>query len=121
MKPKNLVLIAGAALSFIVGAVDQYVFPGSANTPFDIASLFLFAFLIFWWFRLDTRDRGFNRTSGLTLAVVALAAIALPYYFFKSRGAKGGFVALGCFLLAIVASGLLTVAGQYATYFSLQA
>jgi hypothetical protein len=120
MKPKNLVLVAAATLSFLVGAANQYVFPGAASTPFDVASLIFFAFFLFWWFRLDTQERGFKRTSGLTLAVVGLAVIALPYYFFKSRGAKGGFVALGCFLLVIVASGVLTLAGQYATYFGLQ-
>ena len=77
--------------------------------------------MLFYWFRLDAEERGFSRSAGLTIAVVGLALVALPYYFFKSRGAKGGFIATGYFLLAVIASGVLTVAGTYATYFGIQA
>jgi hypothetical protein len=54
------------------------------------------------------------------VGVVGLGLIALPYYFFRSRGARGGATALALALLCLVAMGLLTTAGEYATYYGWQ-
>jgi hypothetical protein len=115
MKSKSAVLIAIAVLSFISGAVVQYL--NRAGSPMEFVFLGLAAFLIFYWYHIDTEERGYRRTSLLNISVIALAVVALPYYFFRSRGTKGGFVAVGFFVLAFVGAGILTVAGQYATYY----
>ena len=56
----------------------------------------------------------------LNVGVIAVAVIALPYYFFRSRGAKGGFRALGLFIVAVVASYLLDMAGGLLIYYAVQ-
>jgi hypothetical protein len=117
---KNVVLLILAALSFVYGAVSQYLFPGRVQPPSDLAFVPLFALLIFIWYRLDTDQRAYRRTPLLNVGVVALAVFALPYYFFRSRGARGGFLALGLFTLCLVAAVLITVAGQYFAYYVLQ-
>jgi len=96
----------------------QYI--QSKDSPIEFLFLGFAAFLIFAWYRLDTEERGYHRSPLLNVAVIALAILALPYYFFSSRGIKGGFVALGLFVLAFVAAGVLTVIGQYTTYYVLQ-
>ena len=54
------------------------------------------------------------------MALVALGALALPYYLFRTRGAKGGFIALGW--LFLIGSGIvvLNLVGMYTTFYALQ-
>jgi hypothetical protein len=117
---KSMVLMLVALASFLSGAVGQYHWPGSMQAPSDLWFLAVFALLGFAWYRLDSDQRSYRRTPLLNVAVIAIAAIALPYYFFRSRGAKRGFMALGVFILFVLASGLLTMAGSYFTYYVLQ-
>lgn len=74
------------------------------------------AFLIFAWYRIDSEQRSYKRSTWLNICVVALAIFAMPYYFFRSRGVRGGLVASGVFLLAFVGSIFLTGAGHFAVY-----
>lgn len=77
--------------------------------------------LIFAWYRLDSDQRGFRRSPGLNIGIIAVAIVGLPYYLFRSRGAKRGFMAT-CAVLAIYAvSVALYVGGIYIAYFGLQA
>ena len=54
------------------------------------------------------------------MGVVALAIVALPYYFFRSRGLKRGALATLLFFLAAIGYGVFCVAGQYAVWYGLQ-
>ncbi|WP_460834774.1 hypothetical protein [Lysobacter humi (ex Lee et al. 2017)] len=89
-------------------------------SPVDLWLLPAFALMIFWWYRTDTSERNYKRTPWLNVSVIAVAALALPYYFFRSRGFKRGAVATLALILAMIASGLLTLGGQYAAYYGLQ-
>lgn len=120
MSSKNKVLIALAFLSLLTGVVDQYFYPNHELPPTAIAFMMVAVFLIFLWYRLDTAQTGYKRSPWLNVAVVGLNIVALPYYFFRSRGAKRGFIATGLFLLAHVASVVLTFSGSYLTYYVLQ-
>ena len=120
MQPKQLAVLGLAALSFASGAAGQYLYPGQNVSPVDLWVLPGFAFLIFWWYRLDSSQAGYKRTPWLNVGVIAIAALALPYYFFRSRGFKRGSLATLVLFGAIAASGLLTLGGQYATYLGLQ-
>jgi hypothetical protein len=120
MSSKNYVLVAIAVASFVCGVVGQYFYPEALQRPSDFWFLGLFAFLIFAWYVFDTNQRAYRRTPMLNVCVVALAGIALPYYFFRSRGAKGGFIALALFVLAFLGSSALTIAGEYFAYHALQ-
>ena len=120
MKPKTWTLVAYAALSLVTGAASQYVYPGRETTVFDYVSLPVFLLLTFLWYRLDAAERGYRRSSMLNIGVVGLTAVALPYYFFKSRGAKGGLLATGGALLMLVLSGTLSYLGSWAVFEGLQ-
>ena len=117
MESKTVVLVAIAVLSFISGAVVQYTH--RRDSLLQPLFLLIGAFLIFLWYYRDTEERGFRRTPLLNIGVIAVAIVALPYYFFRSRGVKGGFFALGLFILVLIGSGVLTVTGQYATHYFL--
>ena len=45
----------------------------------------------------------------------------MPYYFFRTRGFKGGLVSTGLALLLMVGTGVLTDLGKLTAWYSLQA
>lgn len=120
MTSKTWVLVAFLVLSFVVGVVGQYYYPGMDLSPADMWFLPVFAFLVFLWYRIDSEQRSFKRSPWLNIGVIAIAIIALPYYFFRSRGFKGGALATFLMLLVFIFSGALTVAGQFSAYYGLQ-
>ena len=120
MGPKGIVLAILAIGSLASGAVDQYFYPGVQFPPTALAFAVICVALIFAWFRLDSTQVGYKRTPWLNVGVIALGIIALPYYFFRSRGAKRGAIATAGMLLAYFSSLALSVAGAYATYYGLQ-
>ncbi|MBL8257168.1 hypothetical protein J2X02_001862 [Pseudoxanthomonas japonensis] len=120
MNPKSAVWVAGAVLSVVAGTTAQYVYPHAESSPVDIVVTILGVLLIFVWYRFDAAQSGYRRNLGLDIAVIAIALIGLPYYFFRSRGAKRGLIATGLFLLTIIGFSLLTAAGRLAVYHGLQ-
>lgn len=120
MNPKNIILLVLAALAFLTGSVGQYIAPGKPYPPTEMAFMLVGSVLVFVWYHIDSQQRSYKRSAWLNIGVVGLALFALPYYFFRSRGAKNGLLATGLFLLMLVASFALTSAGQYATYYTLQ-
>jgi len=104
------------ALAFGVGLAGSGPSPteNSANFLLVIEAVGAIA-LIVAWFTLDARSRGYRQTWALRLAMVALTALALPYYLLRSRGARGGVKALAGAILVFVASMLcLGLAGHIA-------
>ena len=120
MNPKLLTLLALVTVSFAQGAVGQFIYPGRIYTKSDLIFALAGAILIFVWYRLDANERGYRRSPWLSIAVVGVTIVALPYYFFRSRGARGGSIALGISLICAVCLGLITTAGEYVTYYALQ-
>ena len=120
MSPKNVVLSSLAVGSFASGAIDQYFYPGVEFPPTALVFALIFIILIFAWYRIDSTQVGYPRSPWLNVGVIALGIVALPYYFFRSRGAKRGIVATGVMLLGFIAASGLTAAGSYAAYYGLQ-
>ncbi len=120
MSPKGIVLATLAVGSLVSGAADQYFYPGVQFPPTALAFAVIWVAMIFAWFRMDSIQVGYKRTPWLNVGVIALGIVALPYYFFRSRGARRGALATIAMLLAYVVSGALSVAGSYATYYGLQ-
>ena len=117
---KTMLLICFAVASFISGATDQFFYPGEASPPTAIIYAIVAVFLIFLWYRQDSDEIGYPRSRLLSIGIVGFALVALPYYLCRSRGAKRGAVATGLMLLVAVASGALSLAGAYASYYGLQ-
>lgn len=120
MSQKNAVLVALAAVALISGVANQYFYPGRPFPPTTLWFLAAGALLIFAWYCFDARQIGYHRSPWLDVAVVAVAFVALPYYFFRSRGARKGLVATILFVLAGIAYSALTILGQYAAHVALQ-
>ena len=120
MSQKTLILALLAIAAFADGAIGQFIAPGQLYPKSVIAFMLIDTALIFIWYRIDSTQRGYRRTPWLNIGVIGLSIIALPYYFFRSRGARGGFVALGLFFACVVLFGAIGTAGEYAIYYGLQ-
>ena len=121
MRSKPFIVVLLFIASFLSGAIDQYFYPGQPWPPTAVAFTVVGALLIFIWYRIDSAELNYKRSPWLNIAVVALAVVALPYYFFRSRGAKRGSIATIVLLASFILSGILSMGGMYATYYGLQA
>jgi hypothetical protein len=119
-RSKLLVIILLAIASFLSGAAAQYYEPDVPFGKVGLASTFAAAVLIFSWFRLDAEERGYERSIGLNIAVLAFALFAIPYYFFKSRDLKPASVATLAFIVLLVALYLLDWLGAIVVWATLQ-
>lgn len=120
MSSKTWTIVAFILTGLIAGVLGQYFYPGAEFVPSDLWLMPVFVFLIFLWYRLDSNSLSFRRTRWLSLGIIAIAIVALPYYLFLSRGLKRGLVALGWAVLVFLISGAATVAGEYLVYYGLQ-
>ncbi|MGY0653075.1 hypothetical protein ACW7GZ_14690 [Luteimonas sp. A537] len=111
---QTIAVVLFGVLSFATGAVGQLMYPGLDLSPVDLWTMPVFLLLVFWWYRLDTTQLGYRRTPWLNVGVIAVAVLALPYYFFRSRGLKRGLLATIIMLAVFIGSGLLTFVGQTA-------
>ena len=117
---KNLVLLAQAIVGFLYGATAQYLEPGIAVSRTGIWFTFLGATLLFAWYYFDSEQIQYQRGRLLNIGIIFLAIIALPYYFFRSRGLKKGFVYTALFLMMAFAWSALQEMGAYAVYYVIQ-
>jgi hypothetical protein len=117
---KAWMLLGFLCTSFVAGGVGQYAYLGMEVSPVDMWLLPVFSFLLFFWYRIDAGQHGYRRSPWLNVCVIAVALIALPYYFFRSRGFKGGAAATVLMLAFFTLSGAVSMAGQYAAYYGLQ-
>jgi hypothetical protein len=117
---KNRILLGLALISLIMGLVSQYFYPGADFPKSDIPFIIISLFLIFYWYHLDAIENNYRRSVFLNISVIFIAILALPYYFFRSRGFKKGFIATIGFLALAVLFNFLTLGGQYAVYYGLQ-
>ena len=108
MSPKQKVLFTIALVSIIEGSVGQYFYPDSQVPPSTLWLIVVFSFLIFLWYRIDAKQFEYPRSVALNIGVFALHFVALPYYLFRSRGLKKGFVAVGLYVLAFLGAVLLS-------------
>jgi uncharacterized protein YqgC (DUF456 family) len=102
-RPKHVLwmLLAVTVLEGLFDARDTTRSAHVAALP--ALSMIVLSFLGFYWYRLDSDERGYRRTRWLSTGIVALTVLAIPYYLARSRprGHKarallrlGGFVLL---------------------------
>jgi hypothetical protein len=97
----------------VLGGIGVFVEDGS-----DIEKLvffpdvILFTLFVRLWCGADAAERGFRLTRGLSLWIILCSLIAVPVYFFRSRGRRG-FRALGLAVLFLfVATGVDYLSAQ---------
>ena len=130
MNPKMAVLAALSAISFISGGLTPYIdilvrdslSPAMNGVLIALAvgSVVATLALIVAWYHIDTSERGYRRTTWLNAGVIAMPVIAFPYYFLRSRGARGGFIAILLCALCLVGFIALSAVGERATAFALE-
>jgi len=67
---------------------------------------------IFWWYHRDKAEKQYRAGPLMNAGVVALALIALPIYFIRSRGWKRGSVSILKGVLVVAAITLLGMLGE---------
>ena len=118
--PRVLLYFALLAVAFASGAISQFVYPGNEFSPVHLVAAFVGVVLSFAWYRFDTDLRGYRRSVLLNIGVIAFPVLALPYYFFRTRGFLRGLAAVAVMLVSVVLYTVLQVAGTFALYHVLQ-
>lgn len=62
-------------------------------SPFDIGATLASIALVFWWYHLDKRERDYRAGPLMNGGILALALVAFPIYFVRTRGWKKGAIA----------------------------
>jgi hypothetical protein len=83
-----ITLAAPIVETLMTGRVEPF-------SKFDLGGSFLSLLPVYWWYHLDKDETGYRAGPLLNVGVAALAIVALPVYFVRSRGWKrGGVVSL---------------------------
>ena len=98
--PKTMALILLGVVS-LVGPFAEMLATGrvEALSKFDLATTIVSIPLIFWWYHVDKREHGYEAGPLMNVGILAVAVVALPVYFVRTRGWKRGATAT---LLALV-------------------
>jgi hypothetical protein len=106
LRPKTFALILLGVVS-LVGPFIEMVVSGQveALSRFDLATTIVSIPLIFWWYHVDKREHNYQAGPLMNGGIVAVAVVALPIYFVRTRGWKRGAVAtllaLGIFAILL--------------------
>ena len=94
LRPKATALALLGVVS-LAGPVLEGWWTGriESMSGFDLAMTVVSISLIFRWYHLDKRERDYQAGPLMNVGVIALAMLALPIYFIRSRGWKRGLVA----------------------------
>ena len=83
-----ITLVTPIVETLMTGRVEPF-------SNFDLGGSFLSLLPIYWWYHLDKDQTGYRAGPLLNVGVAALAIVALPVYFVRSRGWKrGGIICL---------------------------
>jgi len=107
-------VVATLVLGFVDGATATLVYPGQMLAPSSFAICVVVLFIAFAWYRLDSDSRAYRRSLLSSAAVIGVGIIALPYYFFRTRGFRRGALATMIFLLIAMGYSVLNYLGQLA-------
>ena len=117
MKPKAWAVVLFFVSGFIGGVLTQVYSPVGRVTKLDLAVMLIGLGCIFCWFRFDSDERNYRRSPILSIMMIALAILAMPYYLFRTRGIGKGIVATLIFLCCMLAVGFVSWGGEWAAYF----
>jgi hypothetical protein len=107
-------------IAFIDGIIVQYYEPNAMIPQSSVYFMLLYAGIFFWWYYLDSDNIKYKRSVLLNIGIVGFSIIALPYYFFKSRGFKKGLIYFGVFIVILAIWIALQLAGNYAVIYAMQ-
>jgi len=93
-------VVAAAAFAFIHGV---HIARGTSQPGYlQIVSSIIFGTLTFLWFWIDSEAHSFKRSPFLSVAIVVIALIAVPYYLMRSRGEGERLIAFAKLIFFVV-------------------
>lgn len=94
-KEKAAALVTMGAISFVMPALERAI-TGQVEmlSTYGLAETVLSLITLFWWFHLDKAEHDYRAGRLMNAGVLVLAALALPIYFLRSRGWRGGAIAI---------------------------
>ena len=70
-------------------------FEGDAPASLPLVTALGFVWIVGWWMRRDSRQRGISWVYDMGMFLYILWPIIMPYYLLKSRGVRGLLIILG--------------------------
>ena len=124
MSPKKRAMygfMATAVLHGVAEACFAYFAPqGSVLSVLTLAiAMLLSMYFVFAWLQEDRRQRQLPRSYGFNVGVVALGAIVIPVYLWRSRPRGEKVKALLGMLAAMIASTVLSIVPLIAGFLAL--
>lgn len=106
-RQKNMLLVALLAFTAISSAMWVFVPDGSPNERLlYVAQSFGTVLLVLLWCHVDSSQRSYRLSKKLSILIVLVAVVGLPIYLLKSRGRRGGSLAI---LKALAFYGLMYI------------
>ena len=103
-----------AAVSLVVPLIEVAVTGASEEFgAYALVQTLLQVLAIFWWYHFDKAARGYRAGPLMNAGVVALALVALPIYFIRSRGWRHGSVAIAKGIVVFAAATGLEYLGEW--------
>jgi hypothetical protein len=90
---------------------------GGPPPAFVVFNALGFLWIVGWWMRRDSRQRGIDWVYDMGMFLYILWPFVMPYYLIKTRGARGLLIILG--FCAVYISGLL-IGVTIATLFTME-
>jgi hypothetical protein len=113
VRPKLVALGVLALISLISPMIEMMV-TGRVEPfgKFGMAETFVSIPILFWWYHVDKQERNYKAGPLMNGGVIALAIIALPVYFIRSRGWKKGAIATAIAIAFVAGTLVLGEVGE---------
>jgi hypothetical protein len=113
VRPKLVALGLLALISLISPMIEMMV-TGRVEmlSKFGMVETVVSLVVLFWWYHMDKREWNYKAGPLMNGGVLALAIVALPVYFIRSRGWRKGAVTAALALAFLGVTLLLSEAGE---------
>jgi RsiW-degrading membrane proteinase PrsW (M82 family) len=113
MRPKLVALGLLALISLVSPMIEKLV-TGRVEmlSRFGMVETVVSLVVLFWWYHMDKREWNYRAGPLMNGGVLALAIVALPVYFIRSRGWKKGATTTALGLAFLAGTLLLGEAGE---------
>ena len=115
-RQKNAAITAMLGVSLVAGIVVVALAPDtsepgiSLSVPQIVANVVLFV-LGFRWLQVDSAQLDIQRPTWLNVGIILLAAIFVPYYFYKTRPAGARMMPILAFFGLVIACAMASAIG----------
>ena len=97
MARQKIIALALLAAIILLAPIVEALATGRVESmsPYDIAGTVLSLVPLYWWYHLDKAEHHYRAGALMNVGIGLVAIIALPIYLVRSRGWRGGGIAIG--------------------------